>query len=78
MANFVNEEQFFNWYESVSKDGIKSKTELLNETVAIFANTGQAYYVLPASRTRSGKEESYPYKVENLGCCGASTIYVYF
>ena len=78
MANYVNEDQFFNWYESVSKDGIRSKTELLNETLSIFSNTGKACYTLPASKTKTGREESYSYKVENLGCCGASTIYVCF
>ena len=78
MANYVNEEKFFGWYESVSKNGIKNREELLNEAVSIFSNTGKAVYVLPADKTVSGKEERYTYKVENLGCCGASTIYVYF
>lgn len=78
MANFVNEEKFFEWYESVAADEKYSRSELLNEAVMNFANTGQACYILPASKTKSGKEERYSYQVENLGCCGASTIYVYF
>ena len=78
MANYVNEEKFIEWYNSVSKEELRNKSELLTETVSIYSNTGKALYTLPAGKTKSGKEESYEYKVENLGCCGASTIMVTF
>lgn len=78
MTNYVNEEKFFEWYESVSKNGIGNRNELLADTLTIFSNTGKSVYTIPAKDTKSGKDESYEYVVDNVGCCGASTIYIYF
>ncbi len=78
MANYVNEERFLKWYEENYSGTPAVRNELLEDALAVFVNTGEARYILPPEKTRSGKEESYTYRVENLGCCGASTIFVYF
>lgn len=77
MYNYVNEEKFFAWYESVAKDKTDRKALLANVAKQYMARR-KAVYVLPAEKTLSGKEESYPFRFENIGCCGASTIYFYF
>lgn len=78
MFNYVNEDKFFEWYVSVSKREITNKSELLNEVVSQAGSVGERIFTLPGSKTISGNDESYKYKVENIGCCGASTIYIYF
>ena len=35
-------------------------------------------FVLSAAETKSGAEARYEFRVENIGCCGASTLYFYF
>lgn len=78
MFNYVNDEKFYGWYESVSKERIVNKSALMNELVRNADGPGYAIYTIPASKTVTGKDESYRYKVENIGCCGATTIYIYF
>lgn len=78
MYNYVNEEKFFDWYTSVSKTGIGNKSTLLAELVSNAGGPGEKEFLLPASQTVTGKDEVYKYKIDNLGCCGASTIYCYF
>jgi len=78
MFNYVNEEKFYSWYESVSKEPLLNKSALMNELVQNAAGPGNPVYTIPASKTTTGRDESYEYKVDNIGCCGASTIYIYF
>lgn len=78
MFNYVNEEKFFDWYDSVSKSGVGNKSALLAELVSEAGGPGEKTYTIPAGKTSTGRDESYNYKVDNLGCCGASTIYIYF
>ena len=78
MVNYVNQESFFDWYNSVSKSGSADKAALLGEVFRNYSQTGEERYTLPASRTKSGQEESYSFRFENVGCCGASTVFIYF
>ncbi len=78
MANYVNEEKFIEWYESVSKEKLTNKSQLLSDALTHFSNTGESVFRIPAAKSVTGKEETYEYRVENMGCCGASTIYLYF
>ena len=76
--NTVNEDAFFRWYSTVSLRGITSKSALLHEVLQQYRESGREEYVLSASETRSGSEERYPFRFENVGCCGASTMFFYF
>lgn len=76
--NYVNQEAFFDWYSSTSKQERFDKSALLSEVFEQYCRTHNEEYVLPAECTRSGKEERYPFRFENIGCCGASTMFLYF
>ena len=78
MDNYVNEEAFFAWYDSVSLIPAGNRMQLLNEVYHQYAETGESVFSLPANKTRSGVEESYTYTVEDVGKCGASTVFMYF
>lgn len=78
MVNYVNEDAFFAWYASVSKRVHFDKSKLLTEVFDQYCLTRCQEYRLPASATRSGERESYPYRFEVMGCCGASTTFIYF
>ena len=74
MYNYVNEDAFFAWYEE--KTGVKpDKKALLARLAKDYMSTRRAEFVLPAENCLSGVEERYPFRFENVGCCGASTIY---
>lgn len=76
MYNYVNEDAFFAWYEE--KTGRKAdKKALLAALASQYMKTRKGEFVLPAEDCLSGVEESYPFRFENLGCCGASTMYFY-
>lgn len=76
MYNYINEDSFFLWYEE--KTGRKpDKKVLLARLAKQYMDTRKGEFVLPAGECLSGVEERYPFRFENLGCCGASTIYFY-
>ena len=76
MYNYVNEDAFFAWYEE--KTGCKpDKKPLLAELAKQYMDTRRGEFVLPAEKSISGAEERYAFRFENVGCCGASTIYFY-
>jgi hypothetical protein len=75
---YVNQEAFFAWYNSVSRRPLRDGDALLGEVFSQYCSTGRQEYTLPASATVSGKEESFPFRYENVGCCGASTMFIYF
>ena len=78
MINYVNESDFFKWYESVSKAPISNKKALLDKVHQDYCSTKLSVFTLSPNETVTGKEESYNYNYDDIGCCGASTIYIYF
>lgn len=78
MTNYVNEAAFFAWYDEVAAEPKLSRPALLEDVARQYRETRQAEYVLPPERTRTGREERYPFRYENVGCCGASTVFYYF
>ena len=78
MANYINEDSFFKWYDSVSKDKRQDRTALLGEVYADYCKTHKSEYVVPASHSVSGKAEKYEYDCDIVGCCGANTVYIRF
>ena len=76
MYNYVNEDAFFDWYKE--KTGrAPNKKALLQELSRQYMATRKGEFVLPAGESLSGEEERYPFRFENVGCCGASTMYFY-
>ena len=61
MFNYVNEEKFFDWYDSVSKTGVGNKSALLAELVSEAGGSGEKTYTIPAGKTPTGRDESYIY-----------------
>lgn len=78
MTNYVNQEAFFEWYESVSRKKDYNKNELLSEVFEQYVNTGRSRFELPASKTSTGRPEGYDYVFEDLGKCGGSVLFIYF
>jgi hypothetical protein len=77
MVNYVNEERFLKWYRERAKDPAPD-TEVLSRLYADYCDTKKSVYRLEPEDTVSGKAAEFRFKVDNIGCCGASTIYVYF
>ena len=78
MTNYINEEKFFAWYSEKALSPAANKAKLLNEVFQQYLKTRKQEFVLPADKTKSGENEVYPISFENIGCCGASTYYIYF
>ena len=77
MVNYVGSEKFMEWYRAAAKDPLK-ETEVLGRLYAGYCESREPFFTVPAGQSVSGRDESYPFRVENLGCCGASTMFVYF
>ena len=76
MYNYVNEEAFVAWYEETT--GRKpNKKALLQELSRQYIKSRKGEFVLPAGECLSGEAQCYSFSFENIGCCGASTIYFY-
>ena len=78
MINYVNESDFLNWYKSTAKDPVVKKAVLLEEVYQRYCSNNTPVFELSADETVSGQAESYRYTFDDIGCCGASTIYIYF
>ena len=78
MSNYVNEDDFFSWYEEMTGKPILNKSQLLSDVASAYAQTGKGIYTIPSNKTATGKAESYAFTFENIGCCGASTFYYTF
>ena len=78
MANYVNEAALFAWYEEKAREPRLSRTALLEDLAAQHRQTRREEYVLSPDRTVTGREERFPFRYENVGCCGASTVFYYF
>jgi len=77
MVNYVNEERFLRWYRERAK-APATDAEVLSGLYADYCATGRGVFRLDGQDTVDGKSASFRYRVENIGCCGASTVYVYF
>ena len=78
MINYVNDDVFWNWYKENAKELYMTKKDLLDDVFKNYCDTKKEVYTLSSDITKSGNEESYAFKFDDIGCCGASTIYIYF
>ncbi len=76
--NYVNEEAFIAWYRNTAKAPQLSPEALLADVFRRYVETKCSSYVLSANRTMSGQEESYPFRCEIVGACGACTPFMFF
>ena len=77
MVNYVNEAAFLRWYREKAKDPAPD-TEVLSRLYADYCDDHKGVYRLGPGDTLDGKSAEYRFRVDNIGCCGASTIYIYF
>lgn len=77
MCNYVGIEKFMEWYRRTAKAPL-SQAEVLSRLYSDYCQTRKGEFELGPGETVSGKAESYPFSFENIGCCGASTVYIYF
>ncbi len=77
MVNYVNEEKFISWYKKVTGEE-KVSFAVLDDVFQCYAASGESVYTVPARKTLSGEDEKYEYRFEDKGCCGASTMFIYF
>ena len=75
--NTVGEEKFLAWYRANAKKPLRAEQALQRVHDSYFADADEVFR-LAAAETKSGEEASYEFRVENIGCCGASTLYFYF
>ena len=73
----VGEEKFLAWYRKNAKKSISAEKALQRVHDSYFEDASEVF-VLCAEETKSGEEARYEFRVENIGCCGASTLYYYF
>lgn len=78
MCNYVNEDAFFAWYDSIIADKAYNRDAVLSEVFELFITEKKNDFEIPAGKTVTGKPESYRFRAENIGCCGASTMFIYF
>ncbi len=78
IMTYVGVEKFYRWYADTAKEPRMSSEELLSEVLRLAAEEKAEEYVLPADGTRSGREERYAFRCENVGACGANTGFMYF
>ena len=75
--NTVGEEKFLVWYRANAKKPLSAEKALQRVYDSYFEDAGEVF-TLPAAETKSGEEARCEFRVENIGCCGASTLYFYF
>ena len=78
MFNLVNEEAFFSWYASVAKSKKINRSAVLSELYQHYCDTKESVFTLRSPYTVSGEDETYPYAIDDIGKCGASTVFIYF
>lgn len=78
MTQFVNQEAFFKWYDSVAADKRRNDAKLLDDVFQQYCRTRVSRFELSADQTVSGQAESYEYKFEDLGKCGGCALFIYF
>jgi len=78
MVNYMREETFLAWYDSVIANKTYNPQAVLGEVFEAYCKTSKGVFEISAEKTATGNAESYTFRAENLGCCGASTIMIYF
>ncbi|MCF0120501.1 MAG: hypothetical protein HUJ65_02585 [Oscillospiraceae bacterium] len=78
MVNYVNDDGFLSWYSEKTGSTGFNKAALLQKVFDRYLEDQVPEFILPAGSTVSGAEERYPFRFEDLGCCGASTYFIYF
>jgi|GEM_PF-1654855 len=78
MATYVNEQAFFDWYSAAARRPEPNRGALLEEVLRHYAETGREEFALSEKETVSGQRERFPFRYDDVGCCGASTVFVYF
>ncbi len=76
MFNYVNEDAFLSWYRGKAASPLPD-AKALEALARGYLKTRVGEFVIPAEESKSGTEERYPFRFENIGCCGASTLYFY-
>ena len=69
MVTFVNEDAFLRWYAANCQTPDGNSGRVLNDV---------QQFVIPARASVSGRDETYPFRFEDKGCCGASNPFIYF
>jgi len=78
MVNYIDEEKFFAWYLKNCKSPDSNHQRVLEGLYNRFCETGQQFYTISKENSQSGQTEKYVFRFEDSGCCGASTIFIYF
>lgn len=76
--NYINEQKFIEWYRETAKLPQMTPEALLSDVFRRYVETKCSEYVLTPAQTVSGQEESYPFRCETVGACGACTPFMYF
>ena len=76
--NYVGVEKFYRWYADTAKEPRLTNPELLEEVLRLAVESKAEEYVIPPNRTKTGTEERYAFRTENIGACGANTGFMYF
>ena len=75
--NTVGEEKFLAWYRNNAKKRM-AKEKILQRAYDCYFEDGSDVFELPAEETKQGAAAQYEFRVEEIGCCGARTVYFYF
>ena len=75
--NTVGEEKFLAWYRKNAKKALSAEKALQRVYDSYFEDASEVF-TLRAEETKSGEEAHYEFRAEDIGCCGASTLYFYF
>ncbi len=78
MVTYVNEEAFLRWYSDHCRTPDANAGRVLNDVYMAYCSSGAQEYVIPARESLSGKDERYPFRFEDKGCCGSSVPFLYF
>lgn len=76
--NYVSEDKLFAWYRRTAREPWLSNAELLETVHQHFVDTKDETYTLPAEKTVSGQPETYAFRCDKIGACGADTGFMYF
>ena len=77
MTQYVNTEALAKWYQMVSNEPWDEQ-RVLNEVFQQFLKTRKEVFVLSPEHTQTGAEESYPFQMQHLNCCGADQMFISF
>ena len=78
MTQFVNTENFFQWYRSVAKAPVKEEQSVLDAVFQQFCQSREQKFSLTETQTKSGTVEQYPFQFQHINCCGADYAIISF